>query len=140
MVELIKKEKNAATGSWKITKQIYIILKLFYLQVKRCPRTGQSKGFGFIRFKEYESQLRCLAARHKIDGRWCEVNLPNSHVSTVISSASLKKKNCVDDFISGASFHSSIYLEIVIKDHRGHFLKIVTITSEPLHQFGMINA
>lgn len=53
--------------------------ELILVQVKRDPRTSQSKGFGFIRFKEYESQLLCLAARHKIGGRWCEVNLPNSH-------------------------------------------------------------
>ncbi|WAR11894.1 TADBP-like protein [Mya arenaria] len=52
---------------------------LVLTQVKRDPRSGQSKGFGFIKFKDYEAQLRCLAARHRIDGRWCEVNLPNSH-------------------------------------------------------------
>ncbi|KAL4234735.1 hypothetical protein ACF0H5_006377 [Mactra antiquata] len=54
--------------------------ELILTQVKRDPRSGQSKGFGFIRFKDYDAQLRCLASRHRIGGRWCEVNLPNSHM------------------------------------------------------------
>lgn len=50
-------------------------------QVKKDPKTGQSKGFGFIRFASYESQMRVLAQRHMIDGRWCDVKVPNSKVS-----------------------------------------------------------
>ena len=48
------------------------------LQVKKDIKTGQSKGFGFIRFNNYESQMRVLAQRHMIDGRWCDVKIPNS--------------------------------------------------------------
>jgi len=47
-------------------------------QVKKDIKTGQSKGFGFIRFALYESQMRVLAQRHMIDGRWCDVKIPNS--------------------------------------------------------------
>ncbi|XP_066997990.2 TAR DNA-binding protein 43 [Anabrus simplex] len=47
-------------------------------QVKKDPKSGQSKGFGFIRFGSYESQMRVLAQRHMIDGRWCDVKIPNS--------------------------------------------------------------
>ena len=47
-------------------------------QVKKDIKTGQSKGFGFIRFSAYESQMRVLAQRHMIDGRWCDVKIPNS--------------------------------------------------------------
>jgi TAR DNA-binding protein 43 len=50
------------------------------LQVKKDSKTGQSKGFGFIRFGSYESQMRVLAQRHMIDGRWCDVKIPNSKV------------------------------------------------------------
>jgi RNA recognition motif-containing protein len=46
--------------------------------VKKDIKTGQSKGFGFIRFSCYESQMRVLAQRHMIDGRWCDVKIPNS--------------------------------------------------------------
>ena len=47
-------------------------------QVKKDIKTGQSKGFGFIRFAVYECQMRVLAQRHMIDGRWCDVKIPNS--------------------------------------------------------------
>lgn len=49
-------------------------------QVKRDIKSGQSKGFGFIRFVNYESQVKCCAQRHMIDGRWCDVTIPNSKV------------------------------------------------------------
>lgn len=56
---------------------IYVVI-----QVKKDSKSGQSKGFGFIRFASYESQMRVLAQRHMIDGRWCDVKVPNSKVST----------------------------------------------------------
>lgn len=52
-------------------------------QVKVDPRTRQSKGFGFIRFADYDSQFKCMSQRHMIDGRWCDVRIPNSKVSTI---------------------------------------------------------
>lgn len=62
---------------------LIIILKCYLnciFQVKKDAKTGQSKGFGFIRFASYESQMRVLAQRHMIDGRWCDVKVPNSKV------------------------------------------------------------
>ncbi|XP_078311171.1 TAR DNA-binding protein 43-like isoform X2 [Crassostrea virginica] len=53
--------------------------ELLLVQVKRDGKTGQSKGFGFVRFGDYEAQAKCLAQRHMIDGRWCEVNIPASN-------------------------------------------------------------
>ncbi|KAK3758911.1 hypothetical protein RRG08_033170 [Elysia crispata] len=52
--------------------------ELLMVQVKKEPKTGQSKGFGFVRFSEYDSQVKCMAQRHMIDGRWCDVRIPNS--------------------------------------------------------------
>lgn len=49
-------------------------------QIKKDVKSGQSKGFGFVRFGSYEAQMRVLANRHLIDGRWCEVKVPNSKV------------------------------------------------------------
>ena len=49
-------------------------------QVKKDLKTGQSKGFGFVRFTEYKAQLKCMSQRHMIDGRWCDVRIPNSKV------------------------------------------------------------
>ena len=49
------------------------------------PWSGKSKGFGFIRFSDIDAQVNCLAQqRHMIDGRWCEVNIPNSNVCTKV--------------------------------------------------------
>ncbi|XP_068146704.1 TAR DNA-binding protein 43 isoform X1 [Drosophila tropicalis] len=47
-------------------------------QIKKDVKSGQSKGFGFVRFGSYEAQMRVLSNRHLIDGRWCEVKVPNS--------------------------------------------------------------
>ncbi len=55
----------------------------FHFQVKRDPTTNQSRGYGFIRFREYDAQVMCLAERHFIDSRWCDVRIPISKVSTV---------------------------------------------------------
>lgn len=52
--------------------------ELLLVQVKRDTRTGQSKGFGFIRFGTPEAQVKCMSQRHMIDGRWCDVTIPNS--------------------------------------------------------------
>lgn len=43
---------------------------------------GNSKGFGFVRMKDYDAQLRVLAKPiHEIDGRRCQVRIPLSKVS-----------------------------------------------------------
>lgn len=52
------------------------------VQIKRDQVTGQSKGFGFIRFENYDSQAKVLSKRHFISGRWCDVKIPDSKVST----------------------------------------------------------
>jgi hypothetical protein len=68
---------------WKTTEQqlreyFESFGEVLMAQVKKDPKSGQSKGFGFIRFGTYESQMRVLAQRHMIDGRWCDVKIPNS--------------------------------------------------------------
>lgn len=57
---------------------LIVIIFNMTLQVKKDAKTGQSKGFGFIRFANYDSQVRVLSQRHLIDGRWCDVKIPNS--------------------------------------------------------------
>ena len=65
----------------------------FSSQVKKDVKTGQSKGFGFIRFANYESQMRVLAQRHMIDGRWCDVKIPNSKVIGYLLVQKLSQNN-----------------------------------------------
>lgn len=52
------------------------------VQLKR-DKNGAFKGFGFIRFATYTSQMRALAQRHNIDGRWVDVRIPNSKEGVV---------------------------------------------------------
>lgn len=54
--------------------------ELLMVQVKKDPKTSHSKGFGFIRFSDYDAQVKCMSQRHHIDGRWCDVRIPNSKV------------------------------------------------------------
>uniref|UniRef100_A0A182JIN3 TAR DNA-binding protein 43 n=1 Tax=Anopheles atroparvus TaxID=41427 RepID=A0A182JIN3_ANOAO len=51
---------------------------LLVAQIKKDSTTGQSKGYGFIRFAKLESQMKALSKRHLIDSRWCDVKVPNS--------------------------------------------------------------
>ncbi|TRZ03747.1 hypothetical protein DNTS_009742 [Danionella cerebrum] len=72
---------------WKTTEQDlkdYFITfgEVIMVQVKKDPRTGNSKGFGFVRFGDYETQLKVMTQRHMIDGRWCDCKLPNSRAGT----------------------------------------------------------
>uniref|UniRef100_A0AAY4BQH3 TAR DNA-binding protein 43 n=1 Tax=Denticeps clupeoides TaxID=299321 RepID=A0AAY4BQH3_9TELE len=52
--------------------------EVIMVQVKRDAKTGNSKGFGFVRFTDYETQSKVMSQRHMIDGRWCDCKLPNS--------------------------------------------------------------
>ncbi|VDP47792.1 unnamed protein product [Schistosoma margrebowiei] len=50
-------------------------------RIKRDPVTQQSKGYGFIRFADYTAQVMCLAERHTIENRQCDVRIPISKVT-----------------------------------------------------------
>ncbi|KFB52252.1 AGAP003497-PA-like protein [Anopheles sinensis] len=51
---------------------------LLVVQIKKDSKTGQSKGYGFIRFAKFECQMKALSKRHLIDSRWCDVKVPSS--------------------------------------------------------------
>uniref|UniRef100_A0A2S2N9F2 TAR DNA-binding protein 43 n=1 Tax=Schizaphis graminum TaxID=13262 RepID=A0A2S2N9F2_SCHGA len=75
---------------WKVTEED--LKKYFtkfgqveYTQIK-TDLNGKSKGYGFVRFKHKKSQVRVMLERHNIEGRWCDVRIPNSkdkHVNKV---------------------------------------------------------
>ncbi|XP_024916156.1 TAR DNA-binding protein 43 isoform X2 [Cynoglossus semilaevis] len=67
---------------WKTTEQdlkdyFSTFGEVIMVQVKR-DKSGISKGFGFVRFTEYEAQEKVISQRHMIDGRWCDCKVPNS--------------------------------------------------------------
>lgn len=49
------------------------------VQIKR-DASGNSKGFGFIRYEDYSSQAKALGQRHYVNNRWVEVKIPASKV------------------------------------------------------------
>jgi len=55
------------------------ILQLFDIQIKR-DASGNSKGFGFIRYEDYSAQAKALGQRHYVNNRWVEVKIPASKV------------------------------------------------------------
>jgi len=70
---------------WKITeneiKEYFEPFgEILSIQLKRKPLTGESKGFGFIRFADKEVEKKVLLQRHMIEGRWCDVKIPDSQL------------------------------------------------------------
>jgi len=87
------------------------------LQVKRDIRTKQSKGFGFVRFAEYESQLKALSQQHLIEGRLCDIRIPNSQVPVsqiIFFSGESPITYCLDMFLYiyavTTAVHSNVHL------------------------------
>ena len=52
--------------------------EIHMIQLKKRPGSGESKGFGFIRFVDKEVEKKVLLQRHMIDGRWCDIKIPES--------------------------------------------------------------
>ena len=44
-------------------------------------KTGHLKGFDFVHFMEYETQVKVMSQQHVIDGQQCACKLPNSKQS-----------------------------------------------------------
>ncbi|XP_065060755.1 TAR DNA-binding protein 43-like, partial [Rhopilema esculentum] len=49
-----------------------------FVQVKKDPMTGESRGFGFVTFADNEAAEEVLGRTHTILGRRCEVRLPRA--------------------------------------------------------------
>uniref|UniRef100_UPI00358E6FA4 TAR DNA-binding protein 43-like isoform X2 n=1 Tax=Myxine glutinosa TaxID=7769 RepID=UPI00358E6FA4 len=79
------------------------------VQVKRDVKTGNSKGFAFVRFCDYESQIKALFQRHMIVGRWYDCKVPNS------------RKNMADPYRSGKIFVRHCTEDITAEDLRQFF-------------------
>ena len=52
--------------------------EIMMVQLKIRPGSGESKGFAFIRFAEKDVEKKVLLQRHMIDGRWCDIKVPDS--------------------------------------------------------------
>lgn len=65
---------------WKTTEQdlkayFSTFGKVLRVQVKKNVKTHHSKGFGFVHFVEYETQVKVISQRHMVERQWCDCNL-----------------------------------------------------------------
>jgi len=104
--------------------------ELLMTQVKKDPKTGQSKGFGFVRFENYDAQVKCLSQRHMIDGRWCDVRIPNS------------KEGGMQQNMNRKVFVGRLTDDITADDLRNYFSKIGEVVDvfvpKPFRSFAFV--
>uniref|UniRef100_A0A8C4X1A2 TAR DNA-binding protein 43 n=2 Tax=Eptatretus burgeri TaxID=7764 RepID=A0A8C4X1A2_EPTBU len=120
---------------WKATEQdlrdyFGAYGEVLMVQVKRDVKTGNSKGFGFVRFGDYESQMKALSQRHMIDGRWCDCKLPNS------------RQNMADTYRSRKIFVGRCTEDITAEDLRQFFSQFGDVTDvfipKPFRAFAFV--
>merc|ERR1719427_293786 len=106
---------------------------LCMIQLKRKPGTGDSKGFGFIRFTEKEAEQKVLQQRHMIDGRWCDIKIPDSQD---------RKNGTGKDKSSCKIFVGRVTESLTKEDLREHFNSFGFVTDvyipTPFRQFAFV--
>lgn len=66
------------TSEEDIREYFEVFGEILMVQLKKSPGSGESKGYAFIRFVEKEVEKKVLLQRHMIDGRWCDIKIPDS--------------------------------------------------------------
>ncbi|KAF2346745.1 RNA recognition motif domain [Trinorchestia longiramus] len=99
-------------------------------QVKKDPKTGQGRGYGFIRFDDIEAQRAVLSCRHSIGGRNCEVRIP-------------KSKDSSNPYLGGKVFVGRITEDFSENDLRDYFSKYgeisyIFIPKKPFRAFSFV--
>lgn len=103
------------------------------VQVKTDPKSGKSRGFGFVRFAKSSIQNKLLSMRHFIDGRWCDVRIPLSKAEAEATrQAHLSRK----------IFVGRLPDDITTDDLRNHFSEYGTLTDvfipKPFRNFAFV--
>ncbi|KAI0980474.1 hypothetical protein GJ496_002880 [Pomphorhynchus laevis] len=101
-------------------------------EIKR-DYTGNSKGFGFIRFKDYSSQLKVLKEpQHYIDGRPCQAKIPESKYGSAARNPNSMRKVFVARLPQGTTSDD-------LRNYFSKFGDIVDIyMSQPFRSFGFV--
>lgn len=103
------------------------------VQVKTDPKSGKSRGFGFVRFAKSSIQNKLLSMRHFIDGRWCDVRVPLSKAEAEASKAAQ---------LSRKIFVGRLPDSITTDDLRNHFSEYGTLTDvfipKPFRNFAFV--
>jgi len=102
------------------------------VQLKKRPGTGESKGFAFIRFADKEVEKKVLLQRHMIDGRWCDIKIPESQ----------DRKDGVKDKSSCKIFVGRITENLTKEDLKDHFESFGQVTDvyipSPFRHFAFV--
>lgn len=103
------------------------------VQVKTDPKSGKSRGFGFVRFAKSSIQNKLLPIRHFIDGRWCDVRVPLSKAEAEATKAAQ---------LSRKIFVGRLPDSITTDDLRNHFSEYGTLTDvfipKPFRNFAFV--
>lgn len=103
------------------------------VQVKTDPKSGKSRGFGFVRFAKSSIQNKLLSMRHFIDGRWCDVRVPLSKAESAETKATQ---------LSRKIFVGRLPDNITVDDLRNHFSEYGTLTDvfipKPFRNFAFV--
>lgn len=103
------------------------------VQIKTDPKSGKSRGFGFVRFAKSSIQNKLLSMRHFIDGRWCDVRVPLSKAEAEASKAAQ---------LSRKIFVGRLPDNITTDDLKNHFSEFGTLTDvfipKPFRNFAFV--
>lgn len=103
------------------------------VQVKTDPKSGKSRGFGFVRFAKSSIQTKLLSMRHFIDGRWCDVRVPLSKAEADATKAAQ---------LSRKIFVGRLPDNITTEELRNHFSSFGTLTDvyipKPFRNFAFV--
>jgi len=106
--------------------------EIMMVQLKKRPGSGESKGFAFIRFAEPEVEKKVLLQRHMIDGRWCDIKIPDSQ----------DKREGKQDKSSCKIFVGRVTENLTKEDLRDHFEAFGQVTDvyipTPFRQFAFV--
>jgi len=78
----------------------------------KCKPSGESRGFAFIRFTDKAVEKKVCMQKHFIDGRWCDVRIPESKDGT---------KSSDQERAASKIFVGKITEDITSQDLREHF-------------------
>lgn len=103
------------------------------VQIKTDPKSGKSRGFGFVRFAKSSIQNKLLSMRHFIDGRWCDVRVPLSKAEADATKAAQ---------LSRKIFVGRLPDNITETDLKTHFSEFGTLTDvfipKPFRNFAFV--
>jgi len=122
---------------WKTTEDdirdyFEVFGEVMMIQLKKRPGSGESKGFGFIRFADKEVEKKVLLQRHMIDGRWCDIKIPESQDRKEMG----KDKSSCKIFVGGVSENLT---KEDLKDHFETFGQVTDVyIPSPFRHFAFV--